>query len=95
VVPITGRGERIVLAVLGVWAGEVVSTERLTDALWGDAPPRSSTKMVQNLILQLRKTLGDGVIETQPGGYVLRIGPDASDLRRFDDLVAGATDEIW
>ena len=88
VLPITGRNQRIVLAALVGWAGEVVSSERLTGALWGEQPPRSSTKIVQNLIMRLRKTLGEHVIETQPGGYVLRIEPDACDTRRFDGLVA-------
>ncbi len=88
VVPITGRNQRIVLAALVGWAGEVVGSERLTDALWGEQPPRSSTKIVQNLIMRLRKTLGEHVIETQPGGYVLRIEPGACDIPRFDGLVA-------
>src|ERR1700737_298814 len=87
VLPITGHNERVVLAALGVWAGEVVSNERLADALWGDGPPRSSTKIVQNLVMRLRKTLGDTVIETRPGGYVLRTDPDVFDIRVFDDLV--------
>ena len=87
VLPITGNRERVVLTALGVLAGEVVSNERIADALWGDGPPRSSTKIVQNLVLRLRRTLGDSVIETRPGGYVLRIDPDEFDIRVFDGLV--------
>jgi DNA-binding SARP family transcriptional activator len=60
----------------------------LAGALWGDDPPRSSGKVVQNVVLRLRKVLGTGVIETRPGGYVLCAAPDAVDARRFDRLVA-------
>jgi predicted ATPase/DNA-binding SARP family transcriptional activator len=84
--PITGRNERIVLAVLVALEGEVVSRERLTEALWGDEPPRSSAKVVQNLLLRLRKTLGAGTIETRPGGYLLHADSEAIDVRRFARL---------
>ena len=84
--PITGRNERIVLVVLAAWEGDVVSADRLIDALWGDQPPRSATKVVQNLVLRLRKVLGTGAIESRPGGYVLRAA-DRVDIGRFDRLV--------
>ena len=84
--PITGRNERIVLAVLAAWEGDVVSADRLIDALWGDQPPRSATKVVQNLVLRLRKVLGTGAIESRPGGYVLHAA-DRVDIGRFDRLV--------
>ena len=96
--PITGRNERTVLALLAAWEGEVVSTDRLVDAIWGDDPPRSSTKVVQNLVLRLRKVLGPNAIETRPAGYVLH-APDAVDSRRFERLVAegraAAEDGEW
>ena len=73
-ISITGPKERAVLSVLIAWAGEVVGTDRLTDALWGEQPPRSNVKVIHNLVSQLRKALGADAIETQPGGYVLRAG---------------------
>ena len=85
---ITGRNERVVLAVLVGWEGDIVSAERLIDALWGDEPPRSGTKVLQNLVMRLRKVLGSNAISTRPGGYALVAGPDAVDVRRFDRLVA-------
>ena len=85
---ITGPKERAVLAVLAAWAGQLVTTDRLVDALWGDDPPRSSGKVVQNLVLRLRKTLGPELIETRPGGYALRAEPGTVDAQRFDQLVA-------
>ena len=85
--PVTSRHERKALALLAAWEGQVVSRERLVDAIWDDGPPRSSTKVVQNLMLRLRKVLGPDAIETRPTGYLLR-APDAVDSRRFERLVA-------
>src|SRR5262245_2863588 len=51
---IGGPRERAALAVLVAWAGQVVSPERLAGALWGDDPPRSGGKVVQNVVLRLR-----------------------------------------
>jgi pimeloyl-ACP methyl ester carboxylesterase/DNA-binding SARP family transcriptional activator len=87
-VEITGPQERRVLAVLAAWAGDVISTDQLVDALWGQWPPRSSLKVLHNLVLRLRKALGADVIETRPGGYVLRAAPDAVDVQCFDRLVS-------
>lgn len=86
-VEITGPKERLVLTMLTVWVGDVVSTDRLVDAVWGEQPPRSSLKILRNLVLRLRKALGSDVIDTRPGGYVLRAAPDAVDVWRFDRLV--------
>jgi predicted ATPase/DNA-binding SARP family transcriptional activator len=85
--PVTQRNERKALVLLAAWEGRVVSSERLVDAIWGDEPPRSSTKVVQNLVMRLRKVLGPDAIETQPTGYVLRAS-DAVDSRRFERLIA-------
>src|SRR5687767_5146513 len=99
VLPITGRNERIDLAALVGWAGEVVSSDRLIEALWGEEPPRSGVKVIQNLVMRLRKVLGGEVIATRPGGYVLQADEDAIDVRRFARLVAegraAAQDEAW
>ena len=85
-VAITGHKERALLVALAMSAGDVVSTERLIDALWGDAPPRSNAKLLQNLVLRLRKTIGSASIETAGVGYTLLAAPELVDLRRFDNL---------
>ena len=59
----------------------------LADAVWADGPPRSSGKVVQNLVLRLRKVLGNDLIETRPGGYALRAPPEAIDALRFEQLI--------
>src|SRR6478735_2986752 len=79
---------RAVLAILLLHAGETMATERLVDALWGEKPPATSVKALQVYISQLRKVLGEGVVETRPLGYVLRVDEGALDLRRFEGLLA-------
>ena len=45
---VLGRGrQRSVLALLLLHANEVVSSDRLIEALWGDAPPPTAAKTVQ------------------------------------------------
>src|SRR4051794_8146650 len=67
--------------------GEAVSVDRLAEAVWGNAAPRSADKGIQNAVLRLRKQLGATVIERRAGGYVLRLGPADVDASRFEDLV--------
>jgi YVTN family beta-propeller protein len=90
---VLGRGrQRSLLALLLLHANEVVSSERLIDELWGDAPPPTAAKTVQVYVSQLRKSLRNGDPEgpllTRGPGYVLRIGPDELDLHRFERAVA-------
>jgi predicted ATPase/class 3 adenylate cyclase len=86
-VAITGRHERAVLAALAGWAGEAVSTDRLIDAVWGERPPRSCKKALQNAVMHLRKALAAEAIETLPSGYVLRADSDVVDVRWFERSV--------
>jgi class 3 adenylate cyclase/tetratricopeptide (TPR) repeat protein len=89
---LTRPKQRSLLALLLLHAGEVVSTDRLVDGLWGATPPKAAVGSLQNLVSGLRKTLGRDVVRTQPPGYVLEIARDQLDLHRFEDLVARATD---
>ena len=85
-----GTKQRAVLAVLLLRAGEVVSTDFLTAALWGDSAPRTATTSLQNLISALRKQLGADTVVTRPPGYKLEVDPDRVDLYRFEHLVQEA-----
>src|SRR6478735_6266643 len=78
---------RAVLAILLLHAGETMSTERLVDALWDEKPPATAVKALQVYVSQLRKALGDGVVETRPPGYVVRVESGALDLQRFERLL--------
>src|SRR5262249_48040711 len=55
--PLGGAKQRAVLALLLLHANEVVSTDRLIDELWGEAPPASAANMLQGYVSHLRKTL--------------------------------------
>ena len=75
-------------------AGEVVSSDRLIDELWGESPPSDAQTALQAHVSRLRKVLepdhgGEpALLLTQPPGYLLSIADDQLDLRRFDRLVA-------
>jgi class 3 adenylate cyclase len=83
-----GRG-RALLACLLLHANEVVSSERLIDALWGERPPETAQAALQVHVSQLRKALGPERIETRSPGYRLRVEPDELDAARFEAQVAG------
>jgi DNA-binding SARP family transcriptional activator len=85
--------ERTVLAVLLLYAGEVVPVERLADAVWGAAPPPTVRAQVHSCVSRLRRALrekgiGDEVIATDPAGYVARVDADDLDSLVFARQVA-------
>jgi predicted ATPase/DNA-binding SARP family transcriptional activator len=87
-----GLRQRAVLAVLAVHANEVVPVHRLVDDAWSGESPPSAVGTLQRYISHLRKAL-DGLpatIDTRGPGYVLTVGPDLIDARRFEHLVEAA-----
>ena len=89
-VALGGRNQRVLLALLLLNAGEVVSTDRLIDGLWGEEPPRTASTSLQNAVSQLRKVLGAGRLVTKSPGYLLRLDGDELDTVRVSELVATA-----
>jgi class 3 adenylate cyclase/DNA-binding SARP family transcriptional activator len=85
---IGGLKPRALLALLLLKANQVVSSDRLVDALWEEAPPETAVKALQVYVSQLRKVVGRDRIATRAGGYVLRVAPRELDLERFEELVA-------
>jgi YVTN family beta-propeller protein len=79
--------QRALLAVLLLRAGEVVSTDRLIDALWEERAPASALNSVHIYVSQLRKALGNGRLETRGHGYLLALEPEQLDLGRFERLL--------
>ena len=74
-----GSAQRRLLAVLLTHANEIVSTDRLRDALWGkgsrapEAGARStSVARLQSSVSRLRSALGHACLETAPGRISLR-----------------------
>ena len=85
-----GRNQRALLALLLLNAGDVISTDRLIDGLWGEEPPRTASTSLQNAVSQLRKLLGADRIVTKPPGYLVRLEGDELDTARVLELVATA-----
>lgn len=87
--------ERAVLAILALAGDAVVSEGTLIDGIWGDDPPRTAPKILQNLVLKVRKPFRTldlpDPIATRPGGYQLA-GEASVDLRRVEALRARARD---
>jgi class 3 adenylate cyclase/DNA-binding SARP family transcriptional activator len=86
-----GAKQRVLLAILLLHANEVVSTDRLIEALWADEPPETAQKALQVHVSQLRKLVGRERLETRLPGYRLRIGERELDLERFRRLA----EERW
>jgi DNA-binding SARP family transcriptional activator/outer membrane protein assembly factor BamB len=94
-VPLSVGRQRKLLAVLLLHAGEVVSSDRLIDALWEGAPPRTAPKALHGYVAQLRRALGGpsdggaaGPLETRPPGYLLHVEPEELDALRFERLAS-------
>jgi DNA-binding SARP family transcriptional activator len=90
VLPVGAGQPRTLFAMLLLHANEVVSTDRLVDALWGAEPPRSAAKTIQVYVSRLRKDLGDGRLVTRAPGYALHVDRSELDLARFEQLVGEA-----
>jgi YVTN family beta-propeller protein len=97
--PLGGRQQRALLALLLLHANEVVAVDEIVDALWPETPPPSATKSVHALVSRLRGLLegepvarngaesDNGVLLTRRHGYSLRVAPGELDLHRFDELL--------
>ncbi|MEU4769290.1 BTAD domain-containing putative transcriptional regulator [Actinosynnema sp. NPDC023794] len=83
----SGHKPRLVLAVLLAHANRVVATEELITSVWGDRPPASARRNVQQYIMQLRDALGGELLARQDNGYVAAVG-EHLDAARFRRLAA-------
>ena len=90
--------ERSLFVLLLIHRGEVVSIDRIVDALWGEHPPGTATKAVQGYISHLRRALESGhesseslgLLVTQAPGYSLRADAVTVDATRFERLAEQA-----
>ncbi|MBT2487513.1 tetratricopeptide repeat protein [Streptomyces sp. ISL-96] len=80
-----GPRPRALLTLLVLEAGRAVSTDRLTDGLYGDEPPAGAANALQSQVSRLRKRLGV-TIESLSAGYRLVADPDDVDAHRFERL---------
>jgi WD40 repeat protein/DNA-binding SARP family transcriptional activator len=90
--------------MLALRANHAVSADELMEGLWGEHPPATASKMVQQYVSQLRRLLADdngeaAEILTRGRGYELRIPPERVDTGRFERLLSeGAAREalaLW
>ncbi|MBM7785036.1 AfsR/SARP family transcriptional regulator [Tenggerimyces flavus] len=86
----TGR-LRALLAVLAMSAGQTVSMQRLTAAVWGDDPPHNPKRSLQTYATRLRAELGAQLISGHSGGLVLDAAADQVDALRFEQLLDDAS----
>ncbi|MCY7373923.1 MAG: AAA family ATPase, partial [Spirochaetaceae bacterium] len=86
-VPLPARQVRRLMAALAV-AGGARSRRQLVTDLWGEAPPRSADKVLQQYVSQLRRAAPALSLTTTDTGYALALAAEAHDARLFEDLVA-------
>ena len=81
--------EQRVLAALLLHRKELVTTDELVDALWGEAPPPNAVQVVRTYVSRLRRRLVEPGEETVPlagrmGGYVLATREGQADVDHFE-----------
>jgi DNA-binding SARP family transcriptional activator len=85
-----GARQRSVLAFLLLRSNEAVTRDLIVDELWGEDPPPSAAKVLQNCISALRKELPGGpeTLRTVGTAYALQLGPEELDRDRFERRLA-------
>src|SRR6478736_1882134 len=84
--PLGGARQRAVLALLLLHGNETLTRDVIIDELWGESPPPTAAKVLQNCVSALRKELPPDTIRTVGGAYALAV--EADDLDRFERLLA-------
>lgn len=85
--PVHGLRRMAVLATLALHCGEVVSTGRVVDVVWGEAAPTTAVNTLQTHASFLRRVLGSkAAIRARPPGYLLDLAGDGTDVRLADRL---------
>jgi predicted ATPase/DNA-binding SARP family transcriptional activator len=97
-----GVKQRALLAFLLLHANEVVSSDRLIAALWGEERLEDASKALQVAVSRLRRTLEPDrppgqpseLLITRPPGYALRLDRGQLDLQRFEDMAAAGREAL-
>jgi DNA-binding SARP family transcriptional activator len=92
-VPLGGRRQRAVLALLLLEANRVVSVDRLAEDVWGGHPPHGSVTTLQSYVFRLRRALepdrlrgaAGEVLVTKDRGYLLRVNREHLDAAIFEE----------
>lgn len=95
--PLTIGGARLraLLTLLLLSPGRQVSTERLTDAIWGDDAPAATGNALQALASRLRRALGGDVrLHGDATGYRLEVASGQVDLYEFEELAGRGRERL-
>ncbi len=91
-----------VLALLAIYPGQVLSSDRIIDEIWAGSPPPSALKTLHAYVSRLRRALqasvdndpiGELLLSRNPG-YVLAINDSQIDAVRFERMVADASSAL-
>jgi len=100
--PLGGRQQRVVLALLLAHPGTVVSVGRFGDAIWGEQTPSGFVTTLQTYVFHLRAVLEPGrehgapwkVLVTEPGGYRIDTRGSIVDAELFESLVQAGREAL-
>ncbi len=89
--PVRGLRRKAVLAMLGLHPGQIVSSDRLIDAVWEQEAPTTALNTLQRQVSYLRDLLGakDTIVARAPG-YRLDLGDEATDVLTAERLIRAA-----
>ena len=87
-----GERQRVLLGLLLAHANELVTVDQLVEQLFGGTRSDSAVNAVQVAVSRLRRVLErgdhvDGVLQSRPGGYLLRAEPGQLDAAVFERLL--------
>jgi DNA-binding SARP family transcriptional activator len=93
--------QRVVLAVLALYAGRPIGRQQMINAVWGETAPRNAVNLVQRHVSGLRRVLEpdrpghtpSGLLIWTDAGYLLSLPAGALDLDEFEREVARARAE--
>jgi DNA-binding SARP family transcriptional activator len=79
-----------VLALLLLHGNEALTRDVIVDELWGESPPQTAAKVLQNCVSALRKELPGGTetLRTVGTSYSLRLTTEELDRDRFEAALA-------
>ncbi|MEP6817432.1 MAG: BTAD domain-containing putative transcriptional regulator [Marmoricola sp.] len=94
--PLGGRQQRAILALLVCETGHTVSVEHLINGVWGERALSGAVASVQSYVFHLRQVLEPdrlrgapgSILVSAPGGYRLDVDPRHVDMTRFEELVS-------
>ncbi|WP_290057137.1 AfsR/SARP family transcriptional regulator, partial [Amycolatopsis solani] len=92
-VDLGGLRQQRLLVMLLLNAGQVVSADRLLEAMWDGEPPVTARRQLHNAVAALRRSFGAAkhiVVKDGPG-YRVTVDAQDVDAHRFTGMVASAS----